>query len=336
MNIILNSPLDMHLHLRDDDMLKFVAPLSANNFSGAVVMPNIVPSITTKQELYDYKKRIQEAIGDRIFEPYMTLFFKNYSKDFLQEIKKDIIAIKLYPAGITTNSEDGVKDIDIEHLKPMLEIMSELEIPLSVHGETNDMVMNRELEFLPVYEEIAKNFPKLKIIMEHITTKEAGILLDKYDNLFATITVHHLLITIDDVIGGMLNPHLFCKPIAKTKRDQKMLLKLALNAHPKVMFGSDSAPHDRRKKESSSSSAGIFSASIALELLTQLFDDYGKLDNLQAFVSNNAQNIYKINPPKKVITLKKEEFTIPSSYKDNNLELVPMFADKKLSWSIVK
>jgi dihydroorotase len=340
MKITLNSPLDMHLHLRDEDMLNLVAPHSAKSFSGGIIMPNIVPQITSKDELLSYKSRIKEAIknslGDEEFECYMTLFFKEYSKEFLVEVKDEIIALKLYPAGVTTNSDGGVKEVNIDHLRPMLEVMSELNIPLSIHGETNGEVMDRELEFLDVYETIAKSFPNLKIMMEHITTKEAGILLDKYDNLFATITAHHLLITIDDVIGGMLNPHLFCKPIAKTKRDQKMLLKLALNAHPKVMFGSDSAPHQKCKKETMDGSAGIYSAPIALPLLAELFDKHGKLDNLQAFISSNAQKIYGVNPPSKLVTLEKKPMTIPSSYKDNgDIEVVPMFAGKEIAWSVV-
>ena len=331
MKITLNSPLDMHLHLRDNEMLDLVAPHSAKSFSGGVIMPNIVPQLTTKEDIISYKKRIQNAIkkelGDEEFECYMTLFFKEYSKEFLEDVKDDIIALKLYPAGVTTNSDAGVKEVNIEHLKPMLEVMSELQIPLSIHGETNGEVMDREHEFLAVYEEMAKSFPNLKIIMEHITTKEAGILLDKYDNLFATITAHHLLITIDDVIGGMLEPHNFCKPIAKTKRDQKMLLKLALNAHPKVMFGSDSAPHEKKNKECAGGSAGIYSASVALPLMVELFDANNKLDNLQAFISNNAKNIYGVNPPSKIVSLEKTPMTIPNSFNDDTgIEVVPMFA----------
>ncbi|MFA6789524.1 MAG: dihydroorotase, partial [Arcobacteraceae bacterium] len=211
----------MHLHLRDAQMLELVAPLTAKSFSGALVMPNLVPPITTKEELLAYKKRIKDAVANEKFEPYMTLFFQHYSYAFLEQIKDDIIGIKLYPAGITTNSETGVSSLDSESLRPTLEAMSQLGIPLCVHGETNGFVMDREKEFMPIYENLAVNFPQLKIIMEHITTKAAVDLLDQYENLFATITVQHLLITLDDVAGGMLKPHLFCKPIAKRYEDRE-------------------------------------------------------------------------------------------------------------------
>lgn len=332
--ITLNTPLDMHLHLRDEKMLQLVAPLTAKTFSGALVMPNLVPPVTTKEALLAYKQRILDAVGDEKFEPYMTLFFQHYTYDFLKEIKDDIIGIKLYPAGITTNSETGVSSLDSESLRPTLEAMSELGIPLCVHGETNGFVMDREKEFMPIYENLAVNFPKLKIIMEHITTKAAVDLLDKYENLFATITVQHLLITLDDVAGGMLKPHLFCKPIAKRYEDRDALQKVALQAHPKVMFGSDSAPHPKHKKESCGCAAGVFTAPIALQVLAQFFDDNDKLDNLNAFVSNNALRIYGINPPAKTITLIKKEYSVPQNYSNESEVVVPMYAGETIAWSI--
>lgn len=244
------------------------------------------------------------------FEPYMTLFYQNYSREFLEEVKDDIIAIKIYPSGATTNSEGGVVNFDIEPMRETLEAMSDLGIILSVHGETMGFVMDREAEFMTVYEKLARNFPKLKIIMEHITTREAVETLDKYDNLYATITVHHLMITLDDVAGGMLRPHLFCKPIAKRPHDRDALLQVALAAHPKVMFGSDSAPHPKHTKESCGCGAGVFTAPIALQLLCEIFEAHGKLDNLQAFVSDNAQRIYGICPDFKEVTLSKRDFVV--------------------------
>ena len=246
----LSTPLDMHLHLRDGEMLENIAKCSASTFSGAIIMPNLVPPVSTKEEVVAYKQRIMDAIGDEKFTPYMTLFFKpTYDKEFLASAKNDITAIKLYPAGITTNSEGGVSGFDVEELRPTLEAMSELGIPLCVHGETNGFVMDREAEFVSIYERLATAFPKLKIIMEHITTKESVEALDRFENLYATITLHHLIITLDDVAGGMLKPHLFCKPIAKRPHDRDALLKVTLEAHPKVMFGSDSAPHPKHAKE---------------------------------------------------------------------------------------
>ena len=323
-------PLDMHLHLRDGVMLENVAPLTAYTYSGAIIMPNLVPPVETREGLLAYRQRVMAAVPNDYFEPYMTLFYKNYDKAFLESIADEITAIKLYPAGITTNSEDGVSSFDIEEMRTTLETMSNLGIPLCVHGETDGFVMDREAEFMSIYELLAQNFPDLKIIMEHITTKEAVAMLDKYPNLYATITVHHLLLTLDDVIGGLMRPHLFCKPIAKRPEDLDALLSVALEAHPKVMFGSDSAPHPQHKKESCGCAAGIFTAPISLQLLTEIFEQFDKLDNLQAFVSDNAQNIYGICPEFKEVTLEKRPFLVPENYAG----VVPMYAGEVIGWAI--
>ncbi len=328
----LNAPLDMHLHLRDGEMLENIAKSSASTFSGAIIMPNLVPPVSNKEEVVAYKQRIMDAVGDEKFTPYMTLFFKpSYDKAFLESVKDEITAIKLYPAGITTNSEGGVSGFDVEELRPALEAMSELGIPLCVHGETNGFVMDREAEFVSIYERLATAFPDLKIIMEHITTKESVEALDKFENLYATITLHHLIITLDDVAGGMLKPHLFCKPIAKRPEDRSALLKVALEAHPKVMFGSDSAPHPKHAKEACGCAAGVFTAPIALQVLAELFEnENASLENLQAFISGNAQKIYGVTPLSKTVTLEKKEFTVPSDYNG----VVPMYADETLAYSI--
>lgn len=323
-------PLDMHLHLRDGVMLENIAPLSAYSFSGALVMPNLVPPVVSLEDIQAYRQRIVAAVPNDYFEPYMTLFYKNYDRSFLNSVAEHIAAIKLYPAGITTNSEDGLSSFDIEEMRPTLEAMSELEIPLCIHGETDGFVMDREEEFMSIYELLAKNFPNLKIIMEHITTKAAVDMLEKYENLYATITVHHLLITLDDVAGGMLKPHLFCKPIAKRPEDREALLRVALDGHPRVMFGSDSAPHPQSKKESCGCAAGVFTAPIALQLLCEIFEQYGALDNLQAFISDNAQNVYGICPEFKEVILEKRPFIVPENYAG----VVPMFAGETIGWAI--
>lgn len=326
----LMMPLDMHLHLRDEDMLKIVAPLTSYSFSGAIVMPNLVPPVTTIEAVKAYRHRIKMAIEGDDFEPYMTLFYQHYSREFLESARDHITAVKIYPSGATTNSEGGVVNFDIEPMRETLEAMSDLGIVLCVHGETMGFVMDREAEFMSVYEMLAVNFPKLKIIMEHITTREAVETLDKYENLYATITVHHLMITLDDVAGGMLRPHLFCKPIAKRPHDRDALLKIALAAHPKVMFGSDSAPHPKHKKESCGCGAGVFTAPIALQLLCEIFEEHNALENLQAFVSDNAQRIYGVCPEYKEVVLVKRDFTVPQMYG----EVVPMRAGEILKWSI--
>ncbi len=323
-------PLDMHLHLRDSVMLENVAPLTAYSYSGAIIMPNLVPPVATLDDVKAYKERIMATVPNDDFEPYMTLFYKNYDKAFLENVADEITAIKLYPAGITTNSEGGVSSFNVEEMRTTLEAMSDLEIPLCVHGETDGFVMDREAEFMSIYELLAQNFPKLKIIMEHITTKDAVEMLDKYENLYATITVHHLLLTLDDVIGGMMMPHHFCKPIAKRPEDLDALLNVALEAHPKVMFGSDSAPHPQHAKESCGCAAGVFTAPISLQLLCEIFEQYDKLDNLQAFVSDNAQNIYGICPEFKEVTLEKRTFVVPQNYGT----VVPMYAGEAIAWAI--
>ena len=332
MLLTLNAPLDMHLHLRDEEMLTHIATASATSFSAGIIMPNLVPPVSTKEALLSYKKRILEAVGEHHFTPYMTLFFKpSYDRAFLESVRDEITAIKLYPAGITTNSEGGVDGFEVESLRPALEAMSELEIPLCIHGETNGFVMDREAEFIPIYEKLATAFPRLKIIMEHITTKESVEALDKFDNLYATITVHHLLITLDDVAGGMLQPHLFCKPIAKRPEDRDALLKVALMAHPKVMFGSDSAPHPKHAKEACGCAAGVFTAPIALQLLAELFEKHhAPVEKLQAFVSDNAQEIYTISVPMKRVVLEKKPYTVPSDYNG----VVPMYAGESIAYTL--
>ncbi|MGF1589032.1 MAG: dihydroorotase [Pleurocapsa sp.] len=328
--VIINSPLDMHLHFREGAMAQTVIPLSSASFAGGVVMPNLVPVVDNLERLQGYVREIKSNLGKDVFEPYMTAFFKQYSYQDLEQFKPHILGVKLYPAGVTTNSEAGVAalskaEITIKHLE-------ELEIPLMIHGETHGFVMDREKLFLPIFEHLAQKFPRLKIIMEHITTADAVSLLDNYENLYATVTLHHLIITLDDLAGGLLRPHLFCKPIAKRPEDREALLNAAINAHPKLMFGSDSAPHPIDKKEACGCAAGIFTAPIALQALVELFDKHQAIANLQAFVSDNAQQIYQISPPKKAITLEPIPYQVPAMYG----EVVPMFANQKLPWSITQ
>lgn len=330
--IILHSPLDMHLHLRDAEMLKLVAPLTAQTFSGAVVMPNLVPPVTSVPMLEAYKERILAATTGHTFDPYMMLFFKDYTEAELAAAKPHMLGMKLYPAGATTNSDAGVAQIDaVEHVFKMME---EMEIPLMVHGETHGFVMDREKEFMSIYEHLAIKFPKLQITMEHITTTEAVNLLDRFENLRATVTLQHLIITLDDVAGGMLNPHLFCKPIAKRPEDREALLGAALKAHPRLMFGSDSAPHPISKKECCGCAAGVFTAPLAVARLAQLFDDNNSLDNLQAFISGNAQRCYGVKPPEKKVTVERAPFTVPSVYEGNGHTVVPMHAGEQLNWNV--
>ena len=328
----LKNPLDMHLHLRDETMLNLVAPFSAKDFKAGVIMPNLVPPITSKEALKAYKQRVVKACGDEKFIPLMTLFYQNYEPAFLEQMKDEIFAIKLYPAGITTNSSGGVENFDIKHLKLTLQMMSELQIPLLIHGETNDFVLDREANFAKIYTKLAINFPKLLIIMEHITTKTLCKLLKEYENLYATITLHHLMLTLDDVIGAKMNPHLFCKPIAKREEDKEALCELAFSGNEKVMFGSDSAPHPKSEKECCGCAAGVFSAPVSLSLLAQLFSRHSNEMNLQKFISDNAVKIHKFNfTQDKIIQLEKKEWRVPQNYG----ELVPFMAGEMLQWQVM-
>ena len=328
MTFQLTSPLDMHIHFREGAMLDLVAPLSARTFAGGVIMPNLVPPVDNEQRLDAYEKEVRRGTGGHVFEPYMTLFMKPYMAKELAHLKDRIIGVKLYPAGVTTHSDMGVKQV--EDIADTLGIMQELQIPLLVHGETQGFVLDREREFLSNYEWIAQQYPGLKIVMEHITTKDAVALLDLYENLHATVTLQHLIITLDDVAGGLLNPHLFCKPIAKRPEDRDALLKAALQAHPKLMFGSDSAPHPQDKKECCGCAAGVFTAPIALQALVELFEAHDTLDTLQAFISDNAQRIYGIQPPEKVVHFERSGDVIPEKYGD----VVPMYPGKHLVWAV--
>ena len=328
--IFLQSPLDMHIHFREGAMLDLVAPLSAETFAGGVIMPNLVPPVADLERLEWYTGEVRRAVGDHVFTPYMALFFRNYSEADLAAVRESIIGIKLYPEGVTTNSEGGVKSVsDAEQTMAM---MQDMDIPLLVHGEVPEsFVMDRESDFLPIYDELAQKFPRLKIIMEHITTAAAVKLLDRYENVHATVTLQHLLITLDDVAGGLLNPHLFCKPIAKRPEDRDALLHAALTAHPKLMFGSDSAPHPLEKKECCGCAAGVFTAPVALAMLAELFDAHDALDKLQAFVSGNAQSIYGLTPPAKTVHLVKEPCTVPAKYGD----VVPIRSGGEIGWRVV-
>lgn len=328
MEILLDSPLDMHVHFREGAMLERVAPLTMDHFSGAIIMPNLVPPVDNPERLQRYYDEILTVRGDRVFEPLMMLFFRNYTEAELQAAKSHIFGIKLYPAGATTNSEAGVRELSAA--EGTLKRMEEMGIPLMVHGETHGFVMEREREFLASYEYLAKTFPKLKITMEHITTRDALELLDRYENLYATVTLHHLLITLDDVVGGLMDPHLFCKPIAKCPQDREALLTASLQAHPKLMFGSDSAPHPISNKECCGCAAGIFSAPVCLPTLVELFERHGALDNLQAFVSGNAQRIHGFRPPAKQVKLEKVAMQVPEKYGD----VVPYRAGEQISWSV--
>ncbi len=321
--ITLNTPIDMHLHLREGKILKDVLPYTSCQFAAAVIMPNLIPPVDNKERLESYKEEILK--NSENFTPLMNIFMRKYSENELKELKNNIFAIKLYPAGITTNSEKGVKSL--KNIYPVLEMMQELDIPLSVHGETNGFVLEREKEFKKYYERLATDFPKLKIIMEHVGSAEMLDLLEKYENLYATITLHHLLLTLDDVAGGMLNPYYFCKPIVKTPKDRDAIQKFVKSGHKKIMFGSDSAPHIIQNKLKGA--AGVFSAPVILPALAEFFE--GDTETFQKFISDNARSNFNIDVPEKKVKLIKKQWSAPYIVG----EIKPMFAGKIFKYKVL-
>jgi dihydroorotase len=320
--MIIDNPIDMHLHIRQGDMLKKVLPETTRQFSGAVIMPNTIPPITSLEGVLKYKKEILEC--DNNFTPLMDIFLQNFTEEEIIALKPHIFGMKFYPDGITTNSDSGINSI--EEIYPTLELLAKYNIPLSIHGETDGTMLQREREFAPTYEKLARDFPNLTIIMEHISTKELAELAVKYDNLLATVTLHHLLLTIDDLCGGALNVHLFCKPTIKLASDRDALQELVKSGHKNVMFGSDSAPHPLKNKYKGA--AGIFSAPIILPALAEFFE--GDRDKLQKFISDNAINNFDLKVIDKKIEIVEEEWVAPRMVG----EVVPMWAGKKFSFRV--
>lgn len=330
--IILQSPFDMHLHLRDGEILENVAKYTARSFSGALVMPNLNPPIVNVETALAYRERILKACGKESFNPMMSLYLtENLSRAELQKAKEcGIVFLKLYPKGTTTGSENGVSEILNTQILEILEIAQELGMILSVHGESNGFSLEREAEFHSVFAKLAETFPRLKIIFEHLSDRRSIAMIEKYTNLYATLTLHHISLSLDDVIGGALNPHCFCKPILKTPKDRDALLQVALSAHEKFSFGSDSAPHLQTNKENAKGAAGIFSSPILLPALATLFEAHKSLENLEKFVSTNAQRIYGIGATDKQIKLIKKPMIVPQSIEG----IVPLYAGKTLAWSM--
>lgn len=326
--ITLNSPVDMHIHFRDGDLMRAVVPWTARAFAGALAMPNLVPPVDSLERVRSYRREILAAAGDRVFEPFMVLFFRDYTREELEAARGDIIGVKLYPEGITTNSSGGVRSFD--DAERVMSILEELDIPLLVHGETNGFVLEREHEFVEIYARWAKRFPRLRITLEHVTDRRTLGLLDDFENLAATVTVHHLYLTLDDLLGGQLAPHSFCKPIVKTPEDREALRRAVTSGHPKLFFGSDSAPHTRTAKMESGA-AGVYSAPVALPLLVQLFEEHGALHNLPSFVAYNAARHYRMTPEDRTVTLVKAPFEVPQVCEG---DIVPMFAGKTLPWRV--
>lgn len=340
-SLTLTKPDDWHLHLRDGDYLKTTVAAAARSFARAIVMPNLKPPISSVAEARNYHQKILSAIPNGLnFSPLMTLYLTQATTVLdIKEAKKSglISAVKLYPAGVTTNSAAGVTDL--AKIYPVLAAMEEDNLPLLIHAETNNPaidIFEREQYFLDSnVNELIKRFPHLRMVVEHISS-EYGVNFVKTapKNIAATITAHHLLLNRNDLLNGGLKPHYYCLPIVKTQIDQAALIAAATAGNPKFFLGTDSAPHSQQHKESACCSAGIYTSHAAIELYATVFENAGALDKLENFASGYGADFYQLPRNKEKITLIKEEWQVPEKVSFGPEQLVPFYAGKTLAWKI--
>jgi len=335
-SITLRRPDDWHVHLRDGEMLRTVAPYTARQFHRAIIMPNLVPPITTVGSAAAYRQRILEAAAGSGFEPLMTCYLTDQTDpDELERGHKDgiWIAAKLYPAGATTNSASGVTNI--RNIYPALERMQRIGMVLCVHGEVTDPqvdVFDREAVFIDrILSQVVADFPELKIVFEHITTAEAVAFVEASSaTIGATVTPQHLIINRNAIFAGGLRPHAYCLPVAKRETHRLAVRKAATSGSSKFFLGTDSAPHAREAKESACGCAGIFNAPFALESYASVFEEEGALDRLEAFASINGARFYGLPVNEEVVTLERSDVQVP----DQVDGIVPFHAGETLSWRL--
>ncbi|MGB5276866.1 MAG: dihydroorotase [Gammaproteobacteria bacterium] len=340
-SITITRPDDWHLHLRDGDILNSVAPFTAKQFQRAIVMPNLVPAVTTVKQAVAYLDRILAAVEGSDFEPLMTLYLTdNTTAAEITAAHKScfIKGVKLYPAGATTNSDEGVTDI--RRCYPALEEMQRAGLPLLVHGEVTDRgidVFDREKVFIDrVLTPLMDTFPELKIVFEHITTADAvDFVLGTGPRIGATVTVHHLIYNRNAMFEGGIRPHNYCLPVLKRENHRQALLNAVASANPKFFLGTDSAPHAKNRKESGCGCAGIFSAHAAIELYATVFDKIDALDKLEAFASFHGPDFYGLPRNSGTITLHKSEHVIPDSYPMADQSVVPLMAGQTIPWKLM-
>ena len=308
--LTLRRPDDMHLHLRDGAMLRAVLPESARHFARAIVMPNLVPPVVTGDDARAYRDRIRAALPPGAdFTPLMTLYLTETTDpaDVARaHAEGTATAVKLYPAGATTNSQSGVRDLD--RVRPVLETMAEIGMPLCVHGEVTDPavdIFDREAVFIErILHPLRKAVPDLRVIMEHVTTQDAvDYIRDSRRNLAATITTHHLIINRNAILAGGIRPHYYCLPVAKRETHRIALVEAAVSGDPRFFLGTDSAPHPDARKLEPCGCAGIFTATNTLSCLAEVFEAAGRLDKLEAFTSLNGAAFYRLPPNDGTITL---------------------------------
>ena len=341
--ITLTRPDDWHLHLRDGAALQAVLPDTARQFARAIVMPNLRPPVTTTQLAISYRERILAALPkDSNFEPLMTLYLTdNTSADEIKRAKASgiIHGVKLYPAGATTNSDAGVSDL--AKCTNALEAMQDVGLPLLVHAEVTDTdvdVFDRESVFINRHmTPLLKNFPALKVIFEHITTKDAAdFVASAPSNVAATITAHHLLMNRNDMFNGGIQPHHYCLPILKRESHRLALVKAATSGNAKFFLGTDSAPHAKSAKEAACGCAGMYTAHAAIELYAEAFEAANALDKLEAFASFYGADFYGLPRNTEQITLQKSSWTVPNELPLGNESLVPLRAGQQVHWKLLQ
>jgi dihydroorotase len=341
--LTIQTPDDWHLHFRDGDILLETVAATARCFHRAIVMPNLVPPVTTAALAESYRQRILAARPKgSTFDPLMTIYLTNATTpDDIREAKKSgILAAKLYPAGATTNSDAAVSAL--EQLSPLFEVMAEEGMLLLIHGEITDSdvdIFDREKGFIDRHlSSIANSFPTLKIVFEHITTKDAVEFVQAAsNNIAATITPQHLLLNRNDLLVGGVQPHNYCLPVLKRNTHQQALREAVASGSAKFFLGTDSAPHEKHRKESACGCAGCYSAWSAIELYAQVFEDLDCLENLEGFASHHGADFYGLPRNEGTITLQREEWEVPSEIVlPNGNPIVPFFAGKTLQWKLLE
>jgi dihydroorotase len=340
-SITITRPDDWHLHVRDGDALNTVVPHTAAQFGRAIIMPNLRPPVTTTEQALAYKARIQAAVpAGMTFEPLMTLYLTdNLPADEIKRAKDaGVVASKLYPAGATTNSDAGVTDLRKTY--KTLEAMQRAGMLLLVHGEVTSPdidLFDREAVFIDTQLiPLRRDFPELKIVFEHITTKEAAQYVRDSDKFTAaTITAHHLLYNRNAIFTGGIRPHYYCLPVLKRETHRLALVEAAISDSNKFFLGTDSAPHPAHLKEHATGCAGCYTAHAAIEMYAEAFDSAGALDKLEAFASFNGADFYGLPRNQGTITLKKESWTPPESFAFGEAALKPLRSGESLPWRMV-
>ena len=337
--LTIRRPDDWHVHLRDSEMLKLVAPFTARQFGRAIVMPNLLPPVTTTAATEAYRERIVAATGPE-FAPLMTCYLTDETDP--DELASGFagrvwIAAKLYPANVTTNSAFGVTDV--RNIYPVLERMQAIGMVLCVHGEVSDPdvdVFDREAVFIDrVLGPVIRDFPELRIVLEHITTAEAADFVETGGpNIAATITPHHLIINRNALFDRGLRPHAYCLPVAKREKHRRAVRSAATSGSTKFFLGTDSAPHSRHAKESACGCAGIFNAPFALEAYASVFEEEGALERLEAFASENGPRFYGLPLNEGTVALERRDVEVPDALGIGEIELVPFLSGSQLGWSL--